>query len=90
MRPYQIVEAGELLRVQRETDKILERWGQVKRFELLEVQIVGVFEGTKPHSVSSGCYTHTLGRLPDRYLNDIVDSIASLTAARLKELGVDV
>lgn len=89
MTPQQIEEASRLIIIQNEAEKILQRWVQTGD-ELLEVQIVGVFEGTKPHSISSGSYTQVLGCLPSIYLNDIVDSLSSNAAKRLKKLGVEI
>lgn len=89
MTPQQIEEASRLLNIQNEAEKILQRYSQTGD-ELLEVQIVGVFEGTKPHSTSSGCYTQILGCLPSVYLNDIVDRLSSDAAKKLKELGVEI
>ena len=89
MTPDQIEEASRLLNIRSEAKKILQRQMDTGD-ELLELQIVGVFEGTKPHSTSSGCYTQILGCLPSAYSRYISDQLSLNALKRLEELGVEI
>ena len=89
MKPEAIEAASKLLNIRSEAKKMLERELDTDD-EMLELQIVGVFEGTKPHSTISGSYTHILGCLPSAYLRYIADHVFSDAVKKLEELGVEI